>query len=170
MKPSTTTHLTAHAAEGIFELKTYPGEGFCVVKGCRNKFGRYKQSLCHKHFQQRFRMRNVKASVYATLRDHAKQRGIEFKLSYDYFLALMDVAAHLYPAPSGKGDTITFDRADATKGYIHGNVVPRTLSYNVAKGNRERHLPAHIQSMLERKREKAWKMSGVMEGDPDTPF
>ena len=131
----------------------------CMVKGCRNEVGRKdKFSLCHKHYQYRWRMVNRKRSAYTTLRDHAKQRGLKFTISYDYFLGVTDALGYW----SGEG-VPTIDRVDPTRGYEPGNITVISMSENVAKGNRERHLPAAVQAILERKRAR-------MSGDAVNPF
>ena len=148
-------HRARHEAEGFFELKKTPGPGFCVVKGCRHEGHAKKFSLCHSHYQYRWRMLNRKQSAYATLRDHARQRGIEFNLSYDYFLGLTDAYAFFDLSAESFDLCPSIDRIDATKGYCQGNLRIVTVSQNSRKGQREKFLPAHVQSILERKRARA---------------
>lgn len=158
--------------EGMFELKADPGPGMCCVKGCRKKHIDRKRGgtlfLCSKHYQHRWRQRSPKQSAYHTLKMHAKQRHLEFNLTYDYFCALLDVAGHLFPAPGDFKDKITIDRVEASKGYVMGNLTVKTHSANVAKGNRERFLPENVQDVLRRKREKAFQIAGRLdEWDPE---
>lgn len=161
-------------AEGMFQLKEKPGEGRCCVRGCRDTVKpRYPGlGLCQKHYMQRWRQQSPRQAAYHTLKTHAAQRGIEFSLSFDYFRCLMDLAGHLYPSPNGFKDQPSVDRVDPTRGYVEGNVTIVTVSANARKGNRERHLPAHVQAMIARKREQAFKVSGPREGDwlNDEPF
>ncbi len=149
------THRERHLAEGIFELKARPGEGFCPVKGCRKAGHSQKFSLCHCHYQHRWRMRSPKRSAYATLRDHAKQRGIKFTISFDFFLGLTEAFRFFDHEAESRGETLTIDRKEACKGYEPGNVIIMTHRENVQKGNRERHLPEYVQALLSRKRAKA---------------
>ena len=147
-----------HVADGIFNLKKRTGPGLCMVSGCRNEGQSKKLGLCHKHWQHRWRMLNRKPSAFATLRDHAKGRGIAFTISYDYFLGLTDALGYW----SGEG-VPTIDRIKPERGYEPGNITVISLSENVAKGNRERHLPAAVQAILERKRAR-------MSGDSGNPY
>lgn len=141
------TNRQRHLSEGLFTLKQKPGAGLCVVKGCRKEAQSRKLSLCHCHFQHRWRMKSPKRSAYSTLRDHAKARGLTFTISYDYFLGVTDALGYW----SGEG-VPTIDRVKPEKGYEPGNITVISLSENVTKGNRERHLPASVQAILERKR------------------
>lgn len=147
-----------HESEGLFVLKAKPGEGLCCVKGCRKDIGRSdKLGLCHAHYQYRWRMRNKKPSAYATLKTHAVARGLKFTISYDYFCGLMDCAGYWDHEAESRGEWLSIDRVDATRGYEPGNLRVITHSENAAKGMREKFLPAHVQSILERKRARAEK-------------
>lgn len=152
------THRERHISEGLFDLKLCPGEGFCIVKGCRKSREPKKVGLCHKHHQHRWRMKSPKRSAYSTLRDHAKARGLKFSISFDYFLGITDGLAYW----SGEG-VPTIDRVKVERGYEPGNLTVISLSENVTKGNRERHLPAAVQAILERKRAR-------MSGEVENPF
>ena len=148
-------------AEGIFILKTTIVKGRCCVARCRKPGKVIKGSphfLCHRHLQQRWRLNSPKQSAYANLRDHAKARGLEFSLDEKYFAGFMDCAAAWDLGAEKRGDKVTIDRRDETIGYREGNLQVLTLSENVAKINRIRHLPAYVQSILARKRAKAQKI------------
>lgn len=144
-----------HLSEGFFTLKQNPRKGLCMVKGCRNCVGVKKAGLCDKHHQHRFRMKSPKRSAFATLRDHARARGLDFNLTYDYFLGLTDCAGYWDLRAESRGEWATLDRVDGTKGYLMGNLRVITHSMNSVKSNRERYLPAHVQSILDRKRARA---------------
>lgn len=154
-----------HETEGLFKLKQVPGPGMCVVHGCRNPHVPAKASLCHKHHQQRWRVKNRKGGVYACLRDRAKRRKIEFTISYDYFLGLTDATAFWDTHPEDRGEWLTLDRRDPTKGYVPGNLRVITHRENTVKGNRERHLPEVVQALLDRKR-----AAFLRETAPECPF
>jgi hypothetical protein len=126
-----------------------------MVKGCRKDGHRHKFGLCFAHYQYRWRMLNPKQSAFAMLRDHAKQRGIEFRLSYDYFLGLCDAYSYFDHSAESFGEFPSIDRIDATKGYLQGNVRVVTVSQNCRKAAKERFLPAHVQAILDRKRARA---------------
>lgn len=152
-------------------MKQNPGEGLCLVKGCRNCAGVKKAGLCDRHHQQRFRMKSPKKSAFATLRDHAKGRGIEFNLTYDYFTGLCDCAGYWDLRAESRGEWASIDRVDGTKGYVMGNLRVITHAHNSAKSNRERYLPAHVQSIIERKRNRAREHPALAdEMEDDCPF
>lgn len=166
------SHRDRHIDEGFFELKAKPGHGLCMVKGCRNHYGKVKFSLCHKHYQYRWRMLNPKRSSFAALRDRAKDRGIEFTISYDYWLGLTDAYRYFpHDAVSFK-ECLSIDRVDASKGYVPGNLAIITVSENSKKSHKEKFLPAHVQAILDRKRAKIQgEVQTFKERDPDDfPF
>ena len=168
------SHRDRHLAEGFFILKGKPGPGMCMVKGCRNDGGKRKFSLCHKHYQHRWRMLNPKQSAFAALRDHARGRGIEFRLSYDYFCGMCDAFAMFDHNAETFGEFPSLDRVDSTKGYTEGNLRIITVSENSAKGQREKHLPAAVQEILARKRAKAKQHPAladeIVESEETCPF
>lgn len=172
MEPPRLTGRAKLEAEGLFTLKKQPGDGMCCVQGCRNRSAPRRKvgatQLCDRHWQQRWRMLNPKRSAYTALRDHAKARGIEFTLTYDYFLGLTDAYGYFEHQADSHGDVLSIDRVDATRGYLPGNVRIVTVSENALKGNRERFLPEHVQAVLDRKRAR---MTERTEGpdDPDDP-
>lgn len=160
-----------HIEEGIFELKQRPGEGLCMVKSCRKDGHRSKMGLCHCHWQHRWRMRDRKRSAYSTLRDHAKARGLEFSISFDYFTGLCDAHRYFESDAKTKGEVLTIDRINITQGYRVGNLTIVSHSENVIRGNRDRFLPEYVQAILARKRAKAQETPGFVERDPDLcPF
>jgi hypothetical protein len=150
------------AEEGLFQLKKTPGVGLCCVVGCRQEASSRKKKIddlwfCHSHWQGRWRALNPKRSAYSNLRDNARKRRIKFSLTYDYFCGFMDAAAGAFKGAETRGEIVTVDRIDASKGYAPGNVQLLTLSENSAKSNKERYLPAVVQDVLRRKREKLAK-------------
>ena len=144
-----------HILHELFTFKLQPGPGFCWVKGCRKEGHSRKFHLCHAHYQHAWRMTNNDRSAYATLRDHARARKIPFTITHDYFQGLTD--AYGYFKHEGPGQ-LTIDRVDAARGYEPGNLRVISLSANVAKGNRERWLPAVVQDHLRRHREKCQEL------------
>ena len=145
--------------EGLFDLKKKTIEGSCCVKHCRNPAKNRRKKVgdcwfCDRCWQRRWRNNNPKKSAYRSLKDHAAGRRIEFKLDYYYFLGVMDAAASWDFEAESRGDMVSIDRIDASKGYVHGNIRVVTVSENVAKGNRERYLPDVVQDILRRKREE----------------
>jgi len=153
------TQITPHKVKSrlpeIFQFKKTPGPGFCRVKGCRDTGHKNKFMLCHAHYQHAWRLCNEKASAYATLRDHARGRGIAFTISKDYFEGLCD-AYGFFEHRKGEthGETLSLDRVDCSLPYQKGNIRVVSVSANVAKGNRERRLPRSVQDHLREIREK----------------
>ena len=143
-----------HRLSEIFQFKKTPGPGFCRVKGCRDTGHKKKFGLCHAHYQHAWRLCNEKASAYATLRDHARGRGIEFNLSPQYFRGLCD-AYGFFAAKKGAtfAETLSLDRLDSSKGYVEGNVQIVQVSENSRKSNREDRLPESVKAHLRKKRE-----------------
>lgn len=123
----------------------------CPVAGCREHHHK-RMRLCSKHYMRWWRHSNPEKASYATLRDHAKGRGIAFTISFDYWLGLTDAFAYFEHTADTFGDFLSIDRVNATKGYVPGNMRVVTISENAAKGNRERYLPENVQELLERKR------------------
>ncbi len=166
------THRERHESEGLFTLKAKPGPGMCMVSRCRNTMApNYKFSLCHKCYQYRWRMLNPKRSAYTALRDHAVARKLEFSISFDYFTGLCDAHRYFEMTPETKGETLTIDRIDITKGYVVGNLTVVSHSENVIRGNRDRFLPAYVQAILARKRAKAQDSVNPYARDPEeNPF
>lgn len=164
---------TKIAEEGLFILKGKPGEGLCCVKGCRGPATSRKKKLgdlwfCARHWQQRWRANNPKNAAYRALKDHAKARGIEFRLTPDFFFGMWECAAHFDMDAESRGEMISIDRKNPVKGYVPGNVRVVTISENAAKGAREKFLPEMVQELLRRKREK---VRTEFEEDPDVcPF
>ena len=142
-------------SEGFFEFKKSAGEGLCWVKGCHRE-SRHDRCLCNMHEMRRWRAKKKKTADYCTLRDHANARGIEFKITLDYWRGLVDAFAYYEP----KEDEVpSIDRVDAAKGYVEGNIRVVSVSLNSFKSQKERYLPEHVQQMLERKREQTRKVN-----------
>ncbi len=156
-------------AEGFFQFKKQAGPGLCWVKGCANSAHPNGSCLCSKHMMQRWRKKNPAEAAYANLKGHARQRRIDFTISKDYWAGLTDGMAYFEP---NEDEVATIDRIDPTKGYVPGNLRVISMSLNVAKGNRERHLPEHVQEMLRRSREgKREAVADHLEDEEDNcPF
>lgn len=151
--------------EGFYEYTKKHVEGVCAVKFCTNPTTQF--CLCKKHELRRWRTKNPKKAAYATLRDHARGRQLAFTISFDYFCGLTDSLAYYDQEAEGRGDIPTIDRVDATKGYVEGNLRVISLSENTIKGNRERFLPEHVRSMLERKRIEAEQQQPLIDEEPE---
>lgn len=162
--------------EGVFKLKKTVPAGRCPVLRCGNPSKPIGScGLCAKHHQQRWRMRSKKESAYALLKAHAKQRGIDFRISAEYFSGLADALAMFDHTAETRGETPSLDRLDPSLGYVPSNLRVITVSENSKKAARETRLPEHVQAILARKRAQAIKkfeeLDRRMNGDPDAcPF
>jgi hypothetical protein len=116
---------------------------------CATKYCRGRRTKCHaKCSKCRMRLWRAKHPVRAawnTMRDHANKRKLPFDLPFDVFSALATAAGY----PNGRA--LHCDRKDAKQGYTLENIRFIDGSENVAKGNRERHLPDYIKHLLQRK-------------------
>lgn len=139
-------------ASGFYvATKGCKGLHLCPVFGCRHRRNGHK-TLCAKHYMRWWRHCNPEKASYATLRDHAKGRRLAFTISFDYWLGLTDAFAYFEQSADCRGDVLSIDRREASKGYEPGNLRVVSISINSAKGNRERYLPENVQALLERKR------------------
>jgi hypothetical protein len=126
---------------------------------------------------QRWRQKKRAGAAYHTLKHHAKSRGIPFTLTPDYFAGLADAFCY-FDQNGGKarGDVLSIDRIDPTRGYEPGNCRVVSHSANASKGARERYLPEHVQSMLMRRRAIAqaeaerYLAESAPDDDPNLPF
>lgn len=150
-------------AEGFYTFKKTNPSNKCWVAGCTDD-AKVPGSMCSRHTMRRWRAKSKRTADYCTLRDHAKARGLEFRITLDYWAGLTD-AFGFYRSDN---TYVTIDRVDATKGYVEGNLRVVSLSANAAKSNRERYLPEHVRSMLERKRSVSQRqLSRFAEADTD---
>ena len=133
-----------------YEVKAVPGKGKCPVRGCRRKASYHHGGICSAHYMLRWRRENPERAAYNTLRDHARERRIEFTITFDYFCGLVHGMRYLENSGTVRG-MLTIDRHDPVKGYIPGNLGVVSVEENVAKGNCERHLPEHVRAILSRR-------------------
>lgn len=168
-------------SEALFKLKAKPGEGMCPVALCkgRSRTGTHAcAGLCARHYQARWRALNPKKSVFATLRDHARERKIPFTICERYLAGLTDGFCFYSHSAATPGERLSIDRVRAHLGYVPGNCTIVTVSFNSWKSNRERYLPEHIQAVLERKRElvqeklmeQSRRMAGKFADEEACPF
>jgi hypothetical protein len=105
----------------------------CATRFCRNKtYGRKYCSTCR---SKKSRTEHPELYCFVNLRNNAKRRGIEFKITFDQFKQFAYETKYL----AGKGrqrDSLTIDRIDNSIGYVPGNLQAMTKSDNSRKGNR----------------------------------
>jgi hypothetical protein len=93
--------------------------------------------LCSKCRSREYRAKHPVNAAYLRLRYHAKERGISFSLTLEYFTDFCQRTNYLALRGIGKND-LTIDRIDATKGYEDGNIQVLTNSENKKKDIRDR--------------------------------
>ena len=76
-------------------------------------------------------------AAYASLKSSAKERGIEFAISLEYFSAFA-IRTKLLTGRGRSRDAWHVDRIDNSKGYVEGNLQVLTASENVSKENQRR--------------------------------
>jgi len=102
---------------------------------------------------RKWRAKNPVRAAFCAVRDHAKERRIPFQLTFAEFELVIEGTGYIDQKGSRKTD-LQIDRVDASKAYSFDNVRVVTCEENATKSNWERHLPAHVQDMLRRKREQ----------------
>jgi hypothetical protein len=71
-------------------------------------------------------------AAYAALRDHARARGIEFRLTLEQFERFARATAYLEQTGPFAA-CLTVDRVDNLRGYVADNIQPLTRSANSVK-------------------------------------
>src|SRR6056300_305840 len=98
--------------EGFYKFKKRAGAELCWVRGC-SKWRAPDRCMCEMHKKRRWRTLNQAAAGYGRLRDHAKERNIEFDITPAYWRGLTD-AFCFYKSDSC--ENLTIDRVNPTKG------------------------------------------------------
>lgn len=105
----------------------------CARKFCRHTVCRHHHNTtCSRCRARDYAERYPLHRRYYQLKFRAKERGVPFHLSRDYFLEFC--AAHGYEGRGGKkANSPSIDRIDAAKGYQPGNLQILTISLNSRK-------------------------------------
>lgn len=105
--------------------------GRCKTPRCRNLRCRDRLT-CHRCHQRAWRERRPMQAAYATLRDHARGRRIEFAIPFAYFSRF--ASRTRYVERTGLyAWCLTVDRIDNLRGYVPGNIQPLTRAANSEK-------------------------------------
>ena len=99
--------------------------------GCGNT-ARKKGRDCSRCHMRAWRANRPMQAAYATLRDHACERGIVFTISFEEFEDFALKAEYIDKKGPWAGD-LTVDRIDNLKGYVSGNLQPLTRARNSEK-------------------------------------
>ncbi len=106
--------------------------GLCKTPHCRNLARSAGRHECHKCAMRAWRAANPFQAAFATLRDHARGRGIPFTISFNEFREFAERSDYII-LKSNKADGLTVDRKDNLLGYVPGNIQPMTRSENSVK-------------------------------------
>jgi hypothetical protein len=113
-------------------IKKYPRR--CATKRCRGIVAtkRCKSPYCPKCKWRQWTAKNPLRAAFKTLRNHAKERGKEFTLTFEYFKTLAEQTDYL--ARKGKTSlSLQIDRKDNNEGYHDWNVQTLELRSNTRK-------------------------------------
>lgn len=117
-----------------FELvrKGTKNPALCCVKFCRNA-KIHDRKICHNHKMKAWRLANPLKAAYATLRDHARRRRVNFTLTLEQYEMLITPSDYLNLKGHTRED-LHLDRIDPLRGYEFDNLQILTCSENSAKG------------------------------------
>lgn len=119
------------AIERGVAIKNGAARGLCCELRCKNS--RRKDRLrCHTCESRRKRAKNPMRAAFRSLKDHAKARGILFRLSFVTFRKFALRSDYLNRRGNGK-HCLTVDRIKNDKGYTPSNIQPLTREANSMK-------------------------------------
>lgn len=108
--------------------------GICIVPFCR-RLSRPKRRMCCTCRSRKYE-KNIRR-LFRNLKAHAKARGKEFTITYEYFESLAIING--YDVNHGRSaDRLSVDRIHAEIGYVVGNIQFLTTSENSKKSWFER--------------------------------
>lgn len=115
----------------MFVIAKNKKDGICPAYRRKNKIAP-KKRFCHRHHAQHQKETNPVGYFYSHLKQNAKRRGKEFKLTLEEFKQFCEETNYI----ELKGKTAksaSIDRIDPTKGYEIGNIQILSLSDNSKK-------------------------------------
>lgn len=130
-----------YCAGNFGKVKHGPPE-LCREPRCKNprrfnrKRKRYDLLVCHKHESRRKRAANRMRAAWQSLKDHAKARGISFRLSFYHFRKFALQTDYLNRT-GRNGHCLTVDRINNRRGYYFKNIQPLTRIKNSEKRARQ---------------------------------
>lgn len=110
---------------------TEMGRPLCKTARCRNR-ARKSGADCPKCHQRAWRASRPMRAAYATLRDHARSRGIVFAISFEYFERFAIEAEYIEKTGPFAG-CVTVDRIDNRRGYVVDNIQALSRAENASK-------------------------------------
>jgi hypothetical protein len=103
----------------------------CSTRRWRNT-ARDQRTRCFKCRQRAWRKAHPELAAFHNLKAHARSRGIEFTISFEYFERFAR-KSRLLERRGLHGAALTVDRMDNLRGYVVGNIQPLTRSANSYK-------------------------------------
>lgn len=116
--------------------KTSKGVKRCATPMCNSKAAKGK-NYCHKCVKRRWRENNPVKACFAALRDNAKRRGKDFKISFEYFVKFVVDTSYIMRKGIGRED-MTIDRVEQDRGYEEDNLQVLPNYQNVQKMHYDR--------------------------------
>lgn len=106
-------------------------QGICVVSQCQKKHGK-GFLMCYKHVRQNQKYNNPLRYWFDVLRQNARSRKIDFKLTIEQFKIFCEKTGYLELKGKGAND-LSIDRRDNSRGYEFDNIRVLTLAQNSRK-------------------------------------
>lgn len=110
-------------------------KGLCPAYRCKNKIAN-KKRFCHRHHAQYQKETNPFGYFYSQLKQNAKRRGIEFKLTREEFERFC-IKTNYLDLKGKSANSASIDRIDPNKGYEIENIQILSLSENTKKMHRD---------------------------------
>jgi len=163
----------------------------CVVRGCNDNAYIYrgeksstKSPYCLKHRKEYSKEKSPINYVYHTLKQNAKRRKKEFKISYKYFKQFYIDNNYMERRGRFKG-SITIDRMREEEGYVEGNLqileqvtnlrkryIPYWIALEESFSNisMEMRVAGYIEEMENEEKNKGLDIPPPPEDDVHVPF
>lgn len=145
----------------------------CAVYHCRRVVAARTQSIACSHCKMtRWRINHPAQAAFATIRDRAKKKRIEFALTFEQFLSFLTTQGEGYLDGRGRCvGCLHLDRIDATKGYTEGNLQILSAQENSRKGACEDKKAKWLADRLRTATSRRWSREPVSKPPTDTePF
>ena len=112
-------------------MNTKTKRGLCATPYCRNR-RRENRSDCHTCKSRKHRAAHPEKFAFRSLKAHAKERGIEFAITFEQFMEVA-LKSDYIEKKGNHAQGLTVDRINNLKGYILNNVCVMTRSENSVK-------------------------------------
>lgn len=125
--------MTITNNQKCFKMAYKKNPELCKTKYCRNKRAKQRR-VCHKCRSRKYRSKpkNEMVFTYHCLKQSAKNRGIEFKLTKEEFKSFCEKTNYIELKGRSK-NSMSVDRINPKKGYEIDNIQMITVSENVKK-------------------------------------